>query len=393
MRYFIQYRRHRPPIDSPACSPRILPLKLKTRPYSASPNLGIALADGQRWVIRALDEQSKATVETLGRVMRLDPAQGGRVLYVASGFDKAGGTRRTTSPRFVCRLGPTRDRRTETIRMERVASAVAADSLARKGILLHGALALHDGAGFLLAGPSGAGKTTASRRLPCPWRSLSDDCTLVVRDVHGRYWAHPWPTWSRLHGLAPTESWPVEQAVPLKAMLFLKQSSADRAEPVTTTPATALIVESAFQLGRKVMFNPEGSANRALCRKYLQAAWALGDAVPSYRLSISLTGQFWHEIERVLSPGRVLAQRNAAPSDSAAEPGRLSQHSARGCGRRLCPVPPYHLLPNCRKPRPACFRTRNRTFVKLLAGKRVVASANDLLTDWHIERPPRRSRH
>ena len=34
-----------------------------------------------------------------------------------------------------------------------------------------------------------------------PWRSLCDDATLVVRDASGRYWAHPWPTWSRFYTL------------------------------------------------------------------------------------------------------------------------------------------------------------------------------------------------
>jgi SynChlorMet cassette protein ScmC len=320
--------------------------------------------------------------------MQLGPAQGGRVLRVASGFEEPSEARSIAGPGFVCRLGPGRDRRTEAIRMERVASALASSSLARKGILLHGALASRDGAGFILAGPSGAGKTTASRRLPSPWQSLSDDCALVVRDTRGRYWAHPWPTWSRLRGLAPAESWPVEQAVPLKAMLFLRQSPVDHAEPVTTTPATALIMESAFQLGRAVVLTPDGHTNRAVCRKYLRAAWALAAAIPAFRLRISMTGQFWREIERVLSSDTARAHRIAVPADSI--PG-LSHSSPRQRRRSyVCPRPPRSLLSGSLNPRLVCFKTRSRTFLKLLAGKRVLASANDLLREWHVERSPGR---
>jgi hypothetical protein len=201
--------------------------------------------------------------------------------------------------RLTLRLGPARNRLTEVLRMEQIATTLAVQSLARGGLLLHGGLAVRDGVGFILAGASGAGKSTACRRLPSPWRSLSDDCVLVVRDATGLYRAHPWPTWSLLRDNGRVESWPVGQAVPLKALLFLRQSPFDRAEPVAPTPATALIIESAVHLARTVALTPEGDANRAICGKYLRAARALAATVPAYRLHISLTGQFWNEIERV----------------------------------------------------------------------------------------------
>ena len=164
-------------------------------------DFGLVLADGQSWVIRGLDPEAEATVRELGRVMQLRPVQGrgrgkgkgkgkGKVCAVSGQEDTRGG-RGAAKGRLFCRLGPARDRHTEVLRMERIATTIVDDSLARNGLLLHGALAVHNGAGFILAGPSGVGKTTASRRLPLPWRSLSDDCVLVVRDANGRYWAHP----------------------------------------------------------------------------------------------------------------------------------------------------------------------------------------------------------
>jgi hypothetical protein len=258
--------------------------------------------------------------------------------------------------------------------MERITAALAAQSLARGGILLHGALAVRDGAGFVLAGPSGVGKSTASRRLPSPWRSLSDDCVLVVRDSNGLYWAHPWPTWSFLRDKGLVKSWPVGQAVPLKALLFLRQSPFDRAEPVTITPAAALVMESAFQLARAVALRPGDDANRAICRKYLRAAWALAAAVPAFRLDISKTGRFWTEVERV-------SAEQCQPSAVSRKPSAVGRQRS-AVSRRPSAV--------SRQPRLVGFQVGPRTLLKLVVGGRVAGRANELLGDWHIQRPFRR---
>ena len=367
-------------------------------------DFGLVLADGQSWVIRGLDPEAEATVRELGRVMQLRPVQGrgrgrgkgkgkgkGKVCAVSGQEDTRGG-RGAAKGRLFCRLGPARDRHTEVLRMERIATTIVDDSLARNGLLLHGALAVHNGAGFILAGPSGVGKTTASRRLPLPWRSLSDDCVLVVRDASGRYWAHPWPTWSRLRDNRTAESWPVMQAVPLKALLFLKQSPFDRAEPVTTTPATALVMESAVRLARKVALTPEGDVNRAICRKYLRAAWALAAAVPSFRLHVSLTGQFWNEIERVVLEPRMDTDGHGTlgASQEAKAKSRKPRPSEATTRTRSVPEPPRRLLSGSPKPRLVCFEPRRRTFLKLVNGRLVVGSANDVLREWYVRRPSRR---
>jgi len=333
-------------------------------------------------VIRALDREAEATVRELGKVMRLGPGKGrGRVCAVAAEGRRAG------AKRLFVRLGPGRGRHAEVFRMERVATAIAVRSLARGGLLLHGALAVRDGAGFILAGPSGAGKSTAARRLPASWLPLSDDCALVVRDPSGLYWAHPWPTWSLLRDNGPVASWPVERAVPLKALLFLIQSPSDRAEPVLATPAAALIVESAVQLARTVALTPDGKANRAICARYLRAAWALAAAVPAFRLRISLTGRFWDEIERAVeSEPRINTDEHRW--------GHRIEQDADGreiaTKTRIGLKPPRRLLSGSPKPRLVRFQAGPRTFLKLVKGRRVVASANDLLKEWYIRRPSQR---
>ena len=371
----------------------------------SEPNLGLALADGSRWVIRALDVEAEATVRELGKAMQLGPTQGGGKLCAVSGQKEARGRQGAAGRGLSCRLGPGRGWRTEVLRIERIATAIAAPSLARRGLLLHGALAVRDGVGFILAGPSGAGKSTASRRLPAPWRSLSDDCVLVVRDPDGLYWAHPWPTWSVLRDSGPVATWPVEQAVPLKALLFLTQSSIDRAEPVAITPATALIMESAVQLARTVVLTPDGGANRAICAKYLRAAWALAAVVPAFRFHISLTGQFWNEIERAVAVEprintdghryRHQIEQNSETREQNAELRKDGAAAERGKAtnarqRRSVPEPPRRLLSGSPKPRLVRFQTGQRTFLKLVKGRRVIGSVNDLLREWYSRRPSRR---
>jgi len=359
----------------------------------ASPDLGLALADGSRWAIRGLDSEAAATVRKLGRVMGLGPARGGHELRVVSGW-KGGFSGRAV----VCRLGPAR-RFGEAYRMERVANVVVEHSLAKGGLLLHGALAVRDGLGFVLAGPSGVGKSTASRRLPLPWQPLSDDCVLVVRDRDGHYWAHPWPTWSLLRSRGPVKSWPVEEPVPLQALMFLNQSSFDRAEPVGATLATALVMESALRLIDAVTLTQDGCTSRAVCRKYLRAVWALAVAVPAFRLQVSLTGRFWNEIERTASmeprigtDGHGYGRRIEQNSDAREQNAELRREGT-GSGRARATKtrntrigfkpPPRRVLRGSPQPRLVRFQTRERTFLKVVRGRRVVASVNDLLREWY----------
>jgi SynChlorMet cassette protein ScmC len=361
-------------------------------------------------------------VRELGEVMCLSPARGRGKLCSVSGRKQTRGRRGAAGRGLSCWLGPARDRHAEVLRMERITTAIAEQSLARGGLLLHGALAVRAGAGFILAGPSGIGKSTASRRLPAPWKSLSDDCVLVVRDPDGLHWAHPWPTWSLLRDSGPTESWPVEQAVPLKALLFLRHSRCDRTEPVTATPAAALIVESAVQLARTVMFTPEGNANRAICAKYLRAAWALAAAVPAFRLHIGLNGRFWDEIERTVATEPQMdgdghrcghqteqnaelrtegtsadcADEHRAPdvsqeAEAESQKPKPSKPATQTRRRRSVPDPPRRLLSGSPKPRLIRFQAGHRTFLKLVTGRRVVASVNDIMREWHVRRPSRRT--
>jgi SynChlorMet cassette protein ScmC len=165
---------------------------------------------------------------------------------------------------------------------------------------LHGALAEKDGIGVILAAPGGRGKTTASDRLHAPWRSLSDDTTLVVRDLQGNYWAHPWPNWGRFLRGESSGTWDVQNAVPLKGVFFLSQAAENRVESVGPGHAVSLLVECAEQTSHVMARGLSKEETRALRLERFNNLCAVARVVPTHVLRISLTGAFWQEIEQTL---------------------------------------------------------------------------------------------
>jgi SynChlorMet cassette protein ScmC len=186
------------------------------------------------------------------------------------------------------------------VNMVRLSLVFAREAQARGGFFIHGALAEKGGRGVILAAPGGTGKTTASKRLPAPWRSLCDDTTLVVRDPQGVYWAHPWPTWSSFQDDGPGGTWNVQAAVPLKAIFVLVQADENRVERVGPGQAVSLLVECVRQASQ---FMPVGLFKEEIHALHLERfnnLCALARVIPVSVLHISRTGAFWQEIERSL---------------------------------------------------------------------------------------------
>jgi SynChlorMet cassette protein ScmC len=186
------------------------------------------------------------------------------------------------------------------MQMMRIAAVIALDVERQGGLLLHGALVERDGHGVILAGPSGAGKTTATQRLSRPWRPLSDDATLVIRDKQGEYYAHPWPTWSRFLSGKPGGVWNVQDGVPLKGIFLLSQAQDDQIIPVNCAQAVCLLVESVEQASCMLSRGMNKDEERNLHLNRFDNICALAQVVPYHFLHLSLTGCFWREIERVI---------------------------------------------------------------------------------------------
>jgi SynChlorMet cassette protein ScmC len=278
----------------------------------------LVLADGSRWEIAAGDEEAASIVTQLGCAMQLrlaigaiEPSHLGNLcrLFVrvdahTSVADRYVPLASENDGVVVCILSPCDHWGVLYVNLVRLSLVFAREAQARGGVLIHGALAERDGIGVILAAPGGMGKTTASGRLPAPWRSLCDDITLVVRDSQGNYWAHPWPTWSRFLDGGPGATWDVQSAVPVKGIFFLAQSVEDRVERVGPGHAVSLLVECAKQTSQLMARGLSKEETRALHLERFNNLCALARVIPVHMLHISLTGAFWQEIERVLEGGR-----------------------------------------------------------------------------------------
>jgi SynChlorMet cassette protein ScmC len=291
----------------------------------------LALADGSRYVIRAADADAERVVQAFAAAAALglagEEATGRTVLAVS--------TERITSPvlmpanpalPLVCPVHPPTGPNQLAIAMTNLTLAIARDVQARGGLLLHAALATWPAGGerlgVVFAAPGATGKSTTSRRLPPPWRSLCDDTTLVVRDGCGHYWAHPVPTWSRFYSYtgAVGGTWDMAMGVPLQAVFFLSQAADVAIERLASRTCTAaLLAESAEQVGQMFRRRLPPDEAEAFNRERLANVAVLAQAVPAWRLEISLNGAFWNPVERVLAG---LDRRPGSDRPPAAAPPR-----------------------------------------------------------------------
>ena len=274
----------------------------------------LLLADGSHWEITAGDEEAASIVSQLGCAMQLRVTTGaiessgyGNLCRLLVKVDAHTSVVDCHVPVvsendgvFVCILSPCDHWGGPYVNLVRLSIVFAREAQARGGVLIHGALAERDGIGVILAAPGGTGKTTASNRLPTPWSSLCDDTTLVVRDLQGKYWAHPWPTWSRFLDGGPGGTWDVQSAVPVKGIFFLAQAVEDRVERLGPGHAVSLLVECVRQTSAFMAPGLLKEELRALHLERFNNLYDLVRVVPVHVLHTSLTGTFWQEIEQAL---------------------------------------------------------------------------------------------
>jgi hypothetical protein len=275
----------------------------------------LVLADGSRWEISAGDKEAAAIVSQLGCAMQLRGAPGaiepphhgrlGRILVQVEAHTSVADCSVPLASNHngivVVGLDPCDNWGGPFVNLVRLSLIFAREAQTRGGVLIHGALAERDGMGVILVAPCGTGKTTASNRLPAPWRSLSDDATLVVRDPQGNYWAHPWPTWSRFLDGGPGGTWDVQSAMPLKGIFLLAQAVEDRVERLGPGRAVSLLVESVGQVSTIMAPGLVKEELHALHLEQFDNLCALVRVIPAHVLHISLTGAFWQEIDQALA--------------------------------------------------------------------------------------------
>lgn len=167
------------------------------------------------------------------------------------------------------------------------------------GLPFHAALVKRHGKGILLGGPSGKGKSTCCSRIPAPWRAMCDDQVLLLREGRHCYQAHPFPTLSNLIYRRPQRQWNVEESVPLKTICFLQQSDRNALTQLGPGEAAIYMYESAKVVFNVFLWDRSQAAQDAMATLFDNTC-ALANAIPSYELEVSLTGEFWKELEQLL---------------------------------------------------------------------------------------------
>jgi SynChlorMet cassette protein ScmC len=202
--------------------------------------------------------------------------------------------------RIICCVGPSVGDDLLMVHILNISQLIASFCEKTGGLLLHAALVSKGRTGIALMGGSGSGKTTASRRIPAPWRACCDDYTLVVPDSEGKYWAHPWPTWSRFFQGGPGGTWPVRAAIPLCAIFFLQPAAVDDWAEATARQPVVKTLAAIEQAMWSTILHLEKSQQRVVRLRRLENAIALTQAVPAFQLRLTLTGQFWKTMENAL---------------------------------------------------------------------------------------------
>lgn len=199
----------------------------------------------------------------------------------------------------ICVVEEGRNDAFDVIRLYMSLYPIYKQSIALGGLPFHAALLEYRGKGVLLTAASGGGKSTCSRRVTGQWRALCDDETLILTTKTG-YRVHPFPTWSEHRYRTSDKTWHVESHLPVSAICFLEQSPIDQIRPIASGRAAVSIFESAkTMLNRYLQWLPHDeivSLNKCL----FSNACEISKRIPSYKLSASLDGQFWEELEKVL---------------------------------------------------------------------------------------------
>jgi len=276
----------------------------------------LPLADGSMWEVGGSNPMGRILALRLAAAMTLQPLTSRRRALLM----KAVKTRRRTliirgssrqirwtqlprerAGRIICNVGSNVGEEVFMAYILYISQIIAHFSEKTGGLLLHAAMVCKGRNGIALMGGSGSGKTTSSRRIPAPWRACCDDYTLVMPDFNGKYWVHPWPTWSRFFQGGPGGSWPVRDAIPLRAIFFLQPAATDDwAEATARQPVvkTLAAVEQAMWLITPQLEKPQ---QRTVRLRRLKNVIALTQAVPVFQLRLTLTGQFWQTMENAMA--------------------------------------------------------------------------------------------
>ena len=284
-----------------------------------SGGLSLCLANGQGWNI-LFTEETKSLAEKWASIMEMKE-NGSRgfpqMILVRKneeipipGFPREGwkfqNLKRMTLwsnqrlPHVICEIGPEDHFDLDIIRIWMATYPIYQRAMKKGGLPFHACLAGREGAGVLLAAPGGGGKSTCARRLPPPWKVLCDDETLIVRDSRGRYFVHPFPTWSNFFWRREERTWDVQKPLPLLAIFFIKKGKRGEVISMGKGEAAARMYQAAQQVCLRNWRYFSAEDERGEKEKLFANSCQLAKKIPAFTLQVSLQGEFWKEVEKVI---------------------------------------------------------------------------------------------
>lgn len=168
------------------------------------------------------------------------------------------------------------------------------------GLPVHSALFEHRGKGILIAGKSGAGKTTMFSNAPSHWKAMADDCAFVVKSNQG-YVVHPYVTPSELLAEKKQSVRDINISTSLKGLFFLEQSAFDDIEQISRLKAASALYEVAAS---SLVFYYRDFLNdpqlKNLRKDLFNNACDIVNVVPAYRLRASRYNTIWPILEKAI---------------------------------------------------------------------------------------------
>jgi len=195
---------------------------------------------------------------------------------------------------------PSQNPKEEVMNMVKFLRVIGYEVLGRGGLFIHSGLVEKRRKAVLFAGLSNSGKSTSCRRIRAPWKSWSDDETLLLPRA-GKFFAQPFPTWSQCLSGKSLPSWDTKKSFPLKAIFFLKKKKRNRVIPLSRAKSVTYL-----DLATYVIYHDfsqkwlSRQKQRLLRTRLFSNICNLANKVPAFLLEVSLKGKFWKKIEEVV---------------------------------------------------------------------------------------------
>ena len=164
----------------------------------------------------------------------------------------------------------------------------------------HCALVEINGKGAIIGAVGNTGKSTCAKRLPSPYKALSDDYAMLYFDGN-KITAQAMPTFSNFINGDLNYKHDCSQIAEIEAFFFLKQSDGDWTERVNGSIALHHLNNN-FQdlLTVKLLIDKPENVAENLRVKLFELAQEAIESRPTYMLNSTLHGDFWNKMADVL---------------------------------------------------------------------------------------------